>query len=256
MKTVFITGASSGFGAAVARRYAKLGARLVLLARRLDRLEALARELAHPDGGGAESHVLALDVRDRSAVEQAVMSLPGPFSAVDLLVNSAGGALGLGPAQEADVDDWETMIDTNVKGLLYVTRAVLPGMVARDDGHVVNLGSVAAVYPYPGGNVYGGTKAFVRQLSLNLRANLAGTRVRVTDIEPGMAETEFSLVRFKGDAAKASAVYKDFPALSADDVAEAVVWCASLPWHVNVNVLELMSVKQSFAGFSVSRSSS
>jgi len=244
---VFITGASSGFGAAIARRFAPLGARLVLAARRGDRLEALVRELAAP------AHVIELDVQDRAAVEAAVAALPEGFADVDVLVNNAGGAHGLDPAQSANIDDWETMIDTNVKGLLYVTRAILPGMVRRDRGHIVNIGSVAGTYPYPGGNVYGATKAFTAQLSLNLRADLAGKRVRVTSIEPGMAETEFSLVRFKGDEEKARAAYQGFPPLSADDVAEAVVWCATLPAHVNVNRLELMSVMQSFAGFSIKR---
>lgn len=244
---VFITGASSGIGAAAARRFAKDGARLVLAARRTDRLEALARELAVP------AHVVTLDVRDRAAVEAAVGALPEAFAPVTVLVNSAGGALGLEPAPSADLDDWDAMVDANCKGLMYVTRALLPGMVARDRGHIINLGSVAGTYPYPGGNVYGATKAFVEQLSLNLRADLAGKRVRVTNIEPGAVETEFSLVRFKGDAEKASAVYKGFPPLTADDVAEAVHWCASLPPHVNVNRLELMSVMQSFAGFAIKR---
>jgi NADP-dependent 3-hydroxy acid dehydrogenase YdfG len=198
--------------------------------------------------------VIALDVRDRAAVEQAVAALPPSFAAIDVLINSAGGAFGLEAAPEADLDDWDRMVDTNCKGLMYVTRAVLPGMVARDRGHVINLGSVAGTYPYPGGNVYGATKAFVEQLSLNLRADLCGKRVRVTNIEPGMAETEFSLVRFKGDEARAKAVYQGFPPLSAEDVAEAVHWCATLPPHVNVNRLELMSVMQSFAGFAVKRS--
>ena len=246
---VFITGASSGFGAAIARRFAPRGARLVLAARRGDRLLALAREL------GVPAHVIELDVQDRAAVEAAVAALPEEFAAVDVLVNNAGGAHGLAPAEEANVDDWETMIDTNVKGLLYVTRAILPGMVRRERGHIVNIGSVAGTYPYPGGNVYGATKAFTAQLSLNLRADLAGKRVRVTSIEPGMAETEFSLVRFKGDEEKAKAAYQGFPPLSADDVAEAVVWCATLPAHVNVNRLELMSVMQSFAGFTIKRES-
>lgn len=244
---VFITGASSGIGAAIARRFAALGSRLVLAARRVERLEALAAEL------GGRALPIALDVRDRAAVERAVASLPADLAEVDLLVNDAGGAHGLEPAHEANLDDWDTMVDTNVKGLLYVTRALLPGMVRRDRGHVVNLGSVAGTYPYPGGNVYGATKAFVEQLSLNLRADLAGKRVRVTNIEPGMAETEFSLVRFRGDDTRARAVYEGFPALSADDVAEAVVWCATLPPHVNVNRIELMSVMQSFAGFTIKR---
>ncbi len=196
---------------------------------------------------------MPLDVRDRAAVARAVAALPEGFAAITVLVNNAGGAFGLEPAQAADLDDWDTMVDTNCKGLMYVTRAVLAGMVERDRGHVINLGSVAGTYPYPGGNVYGATKAFVEQLSLNLRADLSGKRVRVTNIEPGMAETEFSLVRFKGDEARARAVYQGFPPLTAEDVAEAVYWCASLPEHVNVNRLELMSVMQSFAGFSVKR---
>jgi 3-hydroxy acid dehydrogenase / malonic semialdehyde reductase len=244
---VFITGASSGFGAAIARRFAADGARVILAARRVDRLTALAADLPAP------AHVVPLDVRDRAAVERAVAGLPDELAAVTVLVNNAGGAFGLEPAPEADLDDWDAMVDTNCKGVMYVTRAVLPGMVARDRGHVINLGSVAGTYPYPGGNVYGATKAFVEQLSLNLRADLAGKRVRVTNIEPGMAETEFSRVRFKGDEARARAVYQGFPPLTSEDVAEAVHWCATLPEHVNVNRLELMSVMQSFAGFSVKR---
>jgi 3-hydroxy acid dehydrogenase/malonic semialdehyde reductase len=244
---VLVTGASSGIGAAVARRFAASGARLVLAARRVDRLKSLAAELSVP------VHVIALDVRDRAAVARAVAELPEGFAAVDVLVNNAGGAIGLEPAPEADLDDWEAMVDTNCKGLMYVTRAVLPGMVARDRGHIINLGSVAGTYPYPGGNVYGATKAFVEQLSLNLRADLAGKRVRVTSIEPGMVETEFSVVRFRGDEARAQAVYQGFPPLRAEDVAEVIHFCARIPEHVNVNRLELMSVMQSFAGFSVKR---
>jgi NADP-dependent 3-hydroxy acid dehydrogenase YdfG len=245
---VFITGASSGIGLAVARRFAAAGARLVLAARRQERLDALAGEL------GVPTHTIALDVRDRAAVEQAVAALPAAFAEVSILVNSAGGAHGLEPAQAASLDDWDEMVDTNCKGLMYVTRALLPGMVARDRGHVINLGSVAGTYPYPGGNVYGASKAFVEQFSLGLRADLTGKRVRVTSIEPGMVETEFSLVRFKGDEAKARAVYQGFPVLRPEDVADAIVYCASAPEHVNVNRLELMSVMQSFAGFSVKRS--
>ena len=247
---VFITGASSGFGAAIARRFARDGARLVLAARRKDRLDALVAESTEL---GALALALPLDVRDRAAVEHAIASLPAEFAEISVLVNNAGGAHGLEPAHEGNLDDWDAMVDTNVKGLLYVTRAVLPGMVARDRGHVVNLGSVAGTYPYPGGNVYGATKAFVEQFSLNLRADLAGKRIRVTNIEPGMAETEFSLVRFKGNEARARAAYQGFPPLTPDDIAEAVHWVANLPAHVNVNRLELMSVMQSFAGFSIKR---
>src|SRR5262249_44082257 len=183
----------------------------VLAARRVDRLSALAAELAVP------ALVLPLDVRDRDAVERAVAGLPAEFAAIDVLVNNAGGAVGLEPAAEAALDDWEAMVESNCKGVMYVTRAVLPGMGLRDHGHIINLGSVAGTYPYPGGNVYGATKAFVEQFSLNLRADLAGKRIRVTNIEPGMAETEFSLVRFKGDEARARALYEGFPPLTAAD---------------------------------------
>ncbi len=244
---VLITGASSGFGAAIARRFAADGARLVLAARRVDRLASLAAELSVP------ALVVPLDVRDRAAVERAVATLPDEFAAITVLVNNAGGASGLEPAPEADIDDWDKMVDTNCKGVMYCSRAVLPGMIERGRGHIINLGSIAGTYPYPGGHVYGASKAFIDQLSLNLRADLAGKRVRVTNIEPGMAETEFSLVRFKGDEARARAVYQGFQPLTAADVAEAVHWCATLPEHVNVNRIELMSVMQSFAGFSVKR---
>jgi 3-hydroxy acid dehydrogenase / malonic semialdehyde reductase len=245
--TVFVTGASSGFGAAVARRFAADGARVVAAARRTDRVRDLAAEFA------PLVLPLALDVRDREAVAAAVAGLPAEFSAVDLLVNNAGLALGLGPAQQADLDDWDQMIETNCKGLAYVTRAVLPGMVARGRGHVINLGSVAGSYPYPGGNVYGGTKAFVHQFSLDLRSDLHGTGVRVTCVEPGMADTEFSLVRFDGDQSKADSTYAGMQPLTADDVAESIHWAASLPPHVNVNTIELMPVAQSFAPFQVAR---
>jgi NADP-dependent 3-hydroxy acid dehydrogenase YdfG len=245
-RTVLVTGASSGIGAATARRFAKQGARVIVAARRTDRLEELAREI------GA-AHWMSLDVSDRAAVEHAIANLPEACTSIDVLVNNAGLALGLGPAHEASLEDWEQMVDVNVKGLLYVTRAVLPGMVARDHGHVINLGSVAGSYPYPGGNAYGGTKAFVKQFSLNLRADLFGRRIRVTDIEPGMVETEFSLVRFHGDAARASQVYQGVEVLSPEDVAETIFWCASQPAHVNVNRLELMPTMQAFSPFAVKR---
>jgi 3-hydroxy acid dehydrogenase / malonic semialdehyde reductase len=245
--TVFVTGASSGFGAAVARRFAADGARVVAAARRTGRLQSLAAEF------GPQVLPLELDVRDRAGVAVAVSRLPEEFQAIDVLVNNAGLALGLGPAQEAELDDWDQMIDTNCKGLVYCTRAILPGMVARGRGHVINLGSVAGRYPYPGGNAYGGTKAFVHQFSLNLRSDLHGTGVRVTCVEPGMADTEFSLVRFGGDKGKADNVYAGMQPMTADDIAEAIHWAASLPGHVNVNTIELMATAQSWAPFQVAR---
>lgn len=244
---IFVTGASSGFGAAVARRFAADGARVVAAARRADRVRDLAAEL------GPRILPLTLDVRDRAAVAEAVAGLPEDFRAIDVLVNNAGLALGLNPAQDADLDDWDQMIDTNCKGLVYCTRAILPGMVARGRGHVISLGSVAGSYPYPGGNVYGGTKAFVHQFSLNLRSDLHGTGVRVTCVEPGMADTEFSLVRFDGDRAKADNVYAGMRPMTADDIAESIHWAATMPQHVNVNTIELMATQQSFAPFQVAR---
>ncbi len=246
-ETVFVTGASSGFGAAVARRFAAAGARVIAAARRADRLKDLAAEL------GPRLLPVTLDVRDREAVVGVVAGLPEEFAQVDVLVNNAGLALGLGPAQEADLDDWDQMIDTNCKGLVYCTRAILPGMVARRRGHVISLGSVAGTYPYPGGNVYGGTKAFVHQFSLNLRSDLHGTGVRVTCVEPGMADTEFSTIRFSGDRTKADAVYTGMQPMTADDIAESIFWAATMPRHVNVNVIELMATAQSFAPFQVAR---
>jgi 3-hydroxy acid dehydrogenase/malonic semialdehyde reductase len=244
---VFVTGASSGFGAAVARRFAADGARVIAAARRTDRLQDLKDEF------GGQILTMQLDVRDRASVAARVAGLPEEFKAIDLLVNNAGLALGLNPAQDADLDDWDQMIDTNCKGLVYCTRAVLPGMVARGRGHVINLGSVAGSYPYPGGNVYGGTKAFVHQFSLNLRSDLHGSGVRVTCVEPGMADTEFSLTRFSGDRAKADAVYAGMQPLTPDDVAESIHWAATLPEHVNINTIELMPTTQSFSPFQVAR---
>jgi len=245
--TVFVTGASSGFGAATARRFAADGARVIVAARRADRVKDLATEL------GPLVLPVTLDVRDRAEVAATVAALPAEFAAIDVLVNNAGLALGLNPAQDADLDDWDRMIDTNCKGLVYVTRAVLPGMVAGGRGHVINLGSVAGTYPYPGGNVYGGTKAFVHQFSLNLRSDLHGTGVRVTCVEPGMADTEFSLVRFSGDKEKADTVYAGMQPMAADDIAEAIHWAASVPPHINVNTIEMMATAQSFGPFQVAR---
>jgi 3-hydroxy acid dehydrogenase / malonic semialdehyde reductase len=245
---IFVTGASAGFGAAIARRFAREGHRIVAAGRRLDRMEALKKELGTP------VWTVELDVRNREDVIKAFDRLPPDFAEVDVLVNNAGLALGLELAQSANLDDWDTMVDTNVKGLMYCTRAALPGMVARNRGHVVNLGSVAAMYPYPGGNVYGASKAFVHQFSLNLRADLLGTPVRVTDVQPGMCGgTEFSQVRFQGDAQRAAKVYAGVTPLSAEDIAETVYWVATRPAHVNVNSIELMPVAQAFNAFKIDR---
>jgi 3-hydroxy acid dehydrogenase/malonic semialdehyde reductase len=245
----FITGVTSGFGAACARRFAAHGWTLILCGRRQDRLDALRAELA----ATVPVHVFPLDVRDEAAVNAAIAALPVDFSEVDLLVNNAGLALGLEPAHRCDMDDWQRMIDTNIKGLLYCTRALLPGMVARNRGHIVNIGSVAGSYPYPGGNVYGATKAFVKQFSLNLRADLLGTRVRVTNIEPGLAESEFSRVRFKGDDSKAARIYEGTQPLRPEDIADIVYWAATCPVHININRVEVMPVAQAFAPFAISR---
>jgi 3-hydroxy acid dehydrogenase / malonic semialdehyde reductase len=248
-RVAFVTGASSGFGAVIARRFAGAGVRVIATARRRDRLQALLDEF-----GEDLIFISVLDVRDRLAIEQLVASLPPPFAEIDVLVNNAGLALGLEPAQDAGLDNWEQMIETNCTGLASVTRVVLPGMVERHRGHVVNMGSIAATYPYPGGNVYGATKAFVHQFSLGLRADLHGTGVRVTCIEPGLVEgTEFSAVRFAGDADRAAALYAGTQPLTPDDIAAAVEWVTSQPPHVNVNFIELMPVSQSFAALPVDR---
>ena len=248
-RTVFITGASSGFGAGCARLFAAQGDRLVVAARREGPLRLLADELAK----ATEVHAVQLDVGKREAVRKIIDGLPDGFREVDILVNNAGFALGLEPAHAANLDDWEAMVDTNVKGLIYCTRFLLPGMVERNRGHIVNIGSVAGSWPYPGGNVYGGTKAFVEQFSRNLRADLLGTRVRVTCLAPGMAETEFSLVRFKGDVERAGKVYTGTEALTAGDIAEIVCWVAGLPPHVNINTMEVMSIDQAWGPLAVHR---
>ena len=248
-QTIFITGASSGFGAACARIFARPGNRLVLTARRVDPLLALQEELA----GKAEIHIIPLDVSDREAVQGAVESLPERFREIDVLLNNAGLALGMEPAHRVDLDDWEAMVDTNIKGLMYCTRLILPGMVARNRGHIVNISSTAGAWPYAGGNVYGGSKAFVTQFSRNLRCDLLGTRVRVTCIQPGMAETEFSRVRFKGDDDLAAKVYEGTTPLTAADIAETVQWAVSRPPHVNINTLEVMSIDQAWGPFAIHR---
>lgn len=246
-RIALITGSTAGFGEAIARRLHADGARVILTGRRQERLDALVDEL------GERAHGLCFDVRDRVATEAALAGLPADFADIDILVNNAGLALGLEPAWEVDLDDWHTMIDTNCAGVVTVTRAVLPGMVARERGHVVNISSTAGVYPYPGGNVYGATKAFLIQFSLNLRADLTGHPIRVTDIAPGLAETEFSLVRFKGDAEAAKKPYEGVQPLTAGDIAESVAWCLAQPAHVNVNRIELMPTMQAPAGLKVVR---
>jgi len=246
--TILVTGASAGFGAAMARRFVRDGHRVILTARRADRLAALAAEL------GAAAIAFPLDVTDAAAVAALPGSLPEGWREVDGLVNNAGLALGLGPSFEADLAQWDTMVATNVSGLLHMTRALLPGMVARNRGHIINLGSTAGIYPYPGGHVYGASKAFVTQFSLNLRADLIGTGVRVTDLEPGLVGgTEFSQVRFGGDATRAAAMYAGTTPLSAEDVAEAAAWAIGLPAHVNINRIEMMPTCQAPAALAVKR---
>lgn len=245
---ILVTGATSGFGEHITRRFIKNGHKVIATGRRQERLQKLKDEL------GDALYTAQLDVRHRTDIEKTLSNLPAGWREIDILVNNAGLALGLEPAHKASVEDWEDMIDTNNKGLVYMTRAVLPGMVERNCGHVINIGSTAGNWPYSGGNVYGATKAFVRQFSLNLRTDLTGTAVRVTDIEPGLVGgTEFSNVRFKGDDAKAGKTYENTHALTPEDITEAVWWVATLPAHVNINTLEMMPVSQSFAGLSVHR---
>ncbi|MCG7966490.1 MAG: SDR family oxidoreductase [Candidatus Thiodiazotropha taylori] len=248
-KRVLITGASSGFGEACARRFSEAGDDLVLCARRMDRLQALNDELS----GNAEVVIQTLDVTDPQAVEGFLEALPEASREIDVLVNNAGLALGLQPAHEADLQDWQTMVDTNIKGLMHMTRLILPGMVQRRRGHIINIGSVAGSWPYPGGNAYGATKAFVQQFSRGLKADLVGTPLRVTNIEPGLAETEFSLVRMKGDAQQATDVYQGTQPLTGPDIAEIVYWVTALPPHVNINALEVMPVCQAWSPFAVDR---
>jgi len=245
-KTILITGATSGFGEATARRFAAEGWHLVLTGRRSERLQQLKNEL-----GDAVREIITLDMQDR---EQIFAKL-GKLENIDLLLNNAGLALGLEPAWEVNPDDWENMVETNIKGVIYATRAILPQMVERNSGQIINIGSTAGRWPYPGGNVYGGTKAFVEQFGRNLRADLLGKKVKVTTIAPGMAETEFSDVRFKGDTEKASQVYKGAEPLRPSDIAEMVWWLANLPPHVNINSMEAMCLDQSWGPLAVNRES-
>ncbi len=244
---IFITGASAGFGQAMARRFIKEGHIVIATARRLERLTQLKQEL------GDNLIPLYLDVRHEEEVKKAIESLPTHLQKIDVLVNNAGLAVGTTPIQDSHIEDWKTMIETNINGLLYTTHYVLKKMMANQKGHIINLGSVAGEFPYPGGNVYGATKAFVHQLSLNMRADLVANNIRVTNIEPGMCETEFSVVRFNGDEKKASDVYKNMTPLSADDIAETVLWAITRPAHVNINVISLMPTQQAFAPFNVAR---
>ncbi|GBQ98353.1 SDR family NAD(P)-dependent oxidoreductase [Gluconobacter cerinus] len=245
--TVLVTGATAGFGHAIATRLVQDGHRVIATGRRAERLEALKAEL------GDNLLPFPLDMTDRDALRALPDSLPENWRTVDVLVNNAGLALGMEPAQEAKIDNWETMIATNVSGLVEMTHALLPGMVERNSGYVIMLGSTAGLYPYTGGNVYGATKAFVRQFSQNLRTDLLGKRIRVTDIEPGLCGgSEFSSVRLKDDD-KAAAVYKDTTPLTPQDIAETVSWLVGLPWHVNVNTMEIMPVCQASGGLAVNR---
>ncbi|HEX7027201.1 MAG TPA: SDR family NAD(P)-dependent oxidoreductase [Gammaproteobacteria bacterium] len=249
-KVAFVTGASVGIGLEVARRFSQQGMSLVLLARRKEKLEQLARELSV----NAPCHVIACDIRDLEQVGGEIDKLPEAFSQIDILVNNAGLSLGLVPAHTADWNDWRQMIDTNCTALAFVTRKLLPGMVSRNRGHIVNLGSVAGSYAYPGGNVYSATKAFVEHFSRSLKADLLGTALRVTNIEPGMTgDTEFSLVRFHGNRDEADAVYKGADYLTPVDIAEAVCWAVAQPAHVNINRMEIMPVCQATGPLAVHR---
>lgn len=245
--TALITGATSGFGAAATRRFVADGWRVIATGRRADRLQALVDEL-----GAGRVHPAAFDIRDEAAMQAALDALPQGFRDIDLLVNNAGLAQGTLPAQRASLDDWRTMIDTNITALVALTRQLLPTLIARR-GAIINISSTAATWPYSGGNVYGASKAFVSQFSLGLRADLHGTGVRVTTLEPGMAETEFTLVRTHGDQAASDALYQGAAPMTAEDIAETIYWIATLPPHLNINRLEMMPTSQSFAGFRIAR---
>jgi serine 3-dehydrogenase len=246
MRTALVTGATSGIGEAAARALVGAGWRVIGTGRRAERLQALRDEL------GEAFHGAVFDVRDEAARDAALDALPEGFRGIDLLVNNAGLALGTAPAQDASLDQWKTMIDTNVTALVSLTHKLLPHLIERK-GAIINLSSVAGSYPYPGGNAYGGTKAFVTQFSLNLRSDLAGTGVRVTSIEPGMVETEFTVVRTGGNQAASDKLYAGADPMTGEDIAATILWVAQLPPHLNINRLELMPVTQSFAAFQVAR---
>lgn len=248
MNIVLVTGASSGFGQAICRKLIADGYKVIGAARRLDKLQKLAQEL------GANFLPLTLDVSKKDSVETILLQLPKEFQPIDILINNAGLALGLEPAYEADYNDWQTMIETNVIGLVHLTHQILPGMVERNSGYIINLGSVAGTYPYKGGNVYGASKAFVKQFSANLRTDLLGKKIRVTNIEPGLCGgTEFSNVRFHGNAEQAAAVYKDVDFITPEDIANTVSWLVNTPSHFNVNSIEIMPVAQASAGLAVNK---
>ena len=247
-KVVLVTGATSGFGRETVKMFAKDGDKIIAIGRREDRLEELKNELKD-----SKIHTISLDVRDKEKVFNAIENLPEEFKNIDILVNNAGLALGLEKAPDAFLDDWEVMVDTNIKGLLYITKAVMPIMVERKSGYIFNLGSIAGNWPYEGGNVYGSTKAFVQQFSLNLRNDLKGTNIRVSNIEPGFAKTEFSNVRFKGDDKKANEVYEGLKPLLGEDIANLIFTLSKLPQHVNVNTLEVMPTAQTWAGLALER---
>jgi 3-hydroxy acid dehydrogenase / malonic semialdehyde reductase len=241
-KIIFVTGASAGIGEACARAFAAAGADILMCARRVERLEKLAGELKRDFG--TRSQAFALDVREREAVEKAIGGLPEDWRAIEVLVNNAGLSRGLDKLHEGLVSDWDEMIDANVKGLLYVSRAVIPGMVERGRGHVINIGSIAGREVYPKGNVYCATKYAVRALSAGMRLDLNGTPVRVSEVAPGLTETEFSLVRFHGDSGRAEKVYQGYTPLRPEDIADAAVWCATRPPHVNIAEMLVLSTDQ------------
>lgn len=246
-RTVLITGATGDFGTAFARRFAEAGCRLVLAGRNPDKLAAMKGKI------NGDIYLGVAEMSERGSIEKFIESIPPHFQEIDLLINNAGLALGLEPAAKANLEDWATMIDVNAKGLVTMSRLVLEGMSARKRGHIINIGSTAGNYPYPGGNVYCASKAFVKMFSLAIRADLAGTNIRVTNIEPGMVETQFSAVRFKGDTEKARQVYAGTTPLTPEDVGESVFWAATLPQHVNINRIELMPTTQSFGPLAVER---
>lgn len=245
---IFITGASAGFGEAISRKFVKEGHKVLGLARREEKLQKIQNEL------GKNFHFIACDANDIEKIKVALEKLPKEFQEIDVLINNAGLALGLDPAQKANIKDWEIMINTNILALVKLTHFILPKMVSRGKGHIINIGSIAGTYPYPGGNIYGSTKAFVKQFSLNLRAELYDQNIRVSNIEPGLCGgSEFSIVRFGGDKNRADKVYENTKPLMPEDIAEAVYWCASLPSHMNINRMEIMPTTQAPAALNVAK---